>query len=313
MNIAIVSHDAGGAEVLSSYIKETNLRDLFLHIDGPAKEIFERKGLTDANFKILHSLDNIDYLLASMSWSNDFALRMIGEAKEKAIRTEMILDSWYDYSQRFGFPNHGWEGNLPDNLIVCDDIAERIVKDRHLDRHCLVRKIKNPYFKEILSLPYLKKKKEGNGYILFLSSPISEGKKRNIRDLKNTKINEKDLLYDILILCRRKNIPLKVRLHPFDAESQRVGYGSFLKNVIVSEGEDSLLKDLHDAKYVIGFCSMALVIAALVGKIAICFSKEDLKDVYQWEKYGVYRYYGIRNCRTLSSISRILSGFCKVD
>ena len=40
--IGVISHDAGGAEVLSSWIKE-NPDNYSLLLGGPAKEIFQKK------------------------------------------------------------------------------------------------------------------------------------------------------------------------------------------------------------------------------------------------------------------------------
>ena len=46
-NLLAVSHDAGGAEVLSSYLKHSlnRYRNLECVVQGPAKRIFLRKGL----------------------------------------------------------------------------------------------------------------------------------------------------------------------------------------------------------------------------------------------------------------------------
>jgi len=42
MMLAVVSHDAGGAEILSSYVRQEGLHPVFV-IEGPARRIFERK------------------------------------------------------------------------------------------------------------------------------------------------------------------------------------------------------------------------------------------------------------------------------
>ena len=40
--IAVISHDAGGAEYLHSYIRQEKLQCLYV-LDGPAKIIFDKK------------------------------------------------------------------------------------------------------------------------------------------------------------------------------------------------------------------------------------------------------------------------------
>ena len=41
-NVAVVSHDAGGAEILSSWVVRNKVKCVFV-LDGPAVGIFEKK------------------------------------------------------------------------------------------------------------------------------------------------------------------------------------------------------------------------------------------------------------------------------
>ena len=43
VNILVVSHDAGGAEILSSWLKRKNRNNLFFILKGPALDIFKKK------------------------------------------------------------------------------------------------------------------------------------------------------------------------------------------------------------------------------------------------------------------------------
>lgn len=66
--IAIVSHDAGGAEILSSWVRHQSERYLLV-LDGPAKTIFgelgplELSGLKDA-------VARADWVLTGTSWQS---------------------------------------------------------------------------------------------------------------------------------------------------------------------------------------------------------------------------------------------------
>ena len=70
---------------------------------------------------------------------------MLKKSKEFDIQTEVMLDSWYDYAQRFGSPNPGWELILPTTITVVDSIAEKIVYKVGLDQHCKIKKVNNYY------------------------------------------------------------------------------------------------------------------------------------------------------------------------
>lgn len=308
---AVISHDAGGAELLSAYLKRYPVNNPVFYIKGPAKRIFKKKGLIDPDYKFNPAWNpGIDHLLSSMSWKDNFAFGLIKKARQKGIKTELILDSWYEYSRRFGFPDKGWQKNLPDVLVVCDSIAEKIIKTGRLNNLCRVKKIDNPYFEE-MKREYLKLKTqgraEGGKYLLFLSCPIKIARENGLRELSGITVTERELLRDIALICKDKKIPIKIRLHPAQKGKEMLSCGSFLRGVAVCKSSGSLLEDLRGARYVVGFCSTALIIAALLGKTAISFSKGDLKDIFNWGEYEVYRYYGIHNCTSINSVKRFLS------
>jgi len=70
---------------------------------------------------------------------------------------------------------------------------------------------------------------------------------------------------------------------------------------------NSLVTDLLSAKFVLGYCSTALVIASLLGKSAISFEKGDLADNFHWKEYGVYDHYGIKSCSNSSELRKIIN------
>jgi hypothetical protein len=307
---AIVSHDAGGAEVLSGYLKENPLELPLYYLKGPAVKVFMNRGLIDNSYKFNRNWDyRIGHLIASMSWRDGITEAMILEAKKNKIPTEIILDSWYDYSSRFGFPDAGWKNNLPDQLIICDDIAEKIIKNQNLEKICKIKKVKNFHFQDLLreyELIY-KNNSIADEYLLFLSSPIAETKEKNLKELACTTVTKRDLLQDILAICREKQLKVKIRLHPSEDRGQiKFAYGSMLDGVVIGDKKSTLLEDLHSAKYVIGFSSLVLIFASLIGKTAISFSKGDLKDVFGWKKYGVYNYYGVFDCSNMNEIKALL-------
>jgi len=306
---AVVAHDAGGAEVLSAYMKKQGIKKAAYYLRGSAADIFKEKGLISSSYVFDPAWDDrTGYLFASMSWKDDIALRMTREAKRRGIPAELILDSWYDYSRRFGAPGRSWKDNLPDRLTVCDDVAEGIARRQRLDSYCSINKIANPYLEEILTAYVLNghRKKARDNYLLFLSSPISEARAHRLNELSGTKLSGMDLIKDVLAVCNKKGITVKVRLHPSEKSACIDPYAGLGAGIESADIKNSLLDDLSGAKYVVGFCSMALVVAALLGKTAVSFAKGDLADVFRWEEYGVYKYYGIKNCKSRDSLSRIL-------
>ena len=74
--ILVVSNDAGGAEIVSAYVKN-NLDNysFFCVLGGPAKNIFAKKGLdkyiipeNDKEIEKIFKSNDFDFILASTSW-----------------------------------------------------------------------------------------------------------------------------------------------------------------------------------------------------------------------------------------------------
>ena len=141
--IAVVSHDAGGAEVLSSYVRRSGLECLFV-LAGPARKIFERK-LGEVNAMPLdEALLRADSILCGTSWPSAFEWNAMKQARVCGKRSVAILDHWMNYGVRF---TREGETCLPDELWVGDAEAEKLA--RSLFPATKLTLVENPYFLDI--------------------------------------------------------------------------------------------------------------------------------------------------------------------
>ena len=62
-----------------------------------------------------------------------------------------------------------------------------------------------------------------------------------------------------------------------------------------------------NSKYVLGYCSLALIQSSVLGKISISYQKDDLKDLFNWNKYGVFDHYGVIQASNIMEIENIFS------
>ena len=111
MKIGIVCYDAGGGEILSSYVKLNN-GNYFYSIMGPSIDIFKRKLKVFKNNTLKQIIPKVDLLICGTSAKSNHELDALKMAK--GIKTICFLDHWTNYSERFlradvyTFPDDFW-------------------------------------------------------------------------------------------------------------------------------------------------------------------------------------------------------------
>lgn len=270
-NILVVSHDAGGAQIISAYVKKfNNTYNFKCLVLGPALPIFKKKGIKNLLDKNMASklIKNkaVNLVLTGTSWGSPIELEMIQSAKRESIPSTAYLDHWVNYRERFGYPSKNWKNNLPDELWVGDKYAFTLAKKFF---SIPVKRVPNFYFQEIKEkYKSIKKRiKPEKGKILFMDEPMSKslGKKNNFDEFSTLKA-----LLDYFSQRRLKN-SLVICYHP---SSQQDKYNKLLlrypKVKIEKQGKE-ILKDLAQSFLVIGMTSMILAVAAICKKKVISF------------------------------------------
>ena len=91
--IGIVCHDAGAAEIISSWISK-NKNQYIYFLKGPALKIFKRK------LKVvrIHTLSEViaasDWILCGTGWQSDIEKKAIQLAKNNRKKVVSYLDHW---------------------------------------------------------------------------------------------------------------------------------------------------------------------------------------------------------------------------
>ena len=268
--IAVVSNDAGSAEIISSWLLLQN-EEFLLVLDGPAIDIFARK---ISNTKI-HSLDvalkKADWLITGTSIFSSLELDAIAKSKVMNLKSVTFLDHWVNYPQRFIKDN---KMLLPDELWTGDiyayDLAKKIFPDTKIvfEENAYFRSIKNA------SINFKKGSFSNNKskYILYLCSPVADHSKLLHNDEKYWGYDEHDRIkYFMLNLHRLNTYSNKIVLRPHPSESNEK------YNWVVDEfgptvsigGKKTLLEEVMDSELVVGCNSMGLAIAIILDKRAV--------------------------------------------
>jgi hypothetical protein len=267
--IAVVSHDAGGAEILSSYVARQQLQCVYV-LDGPARKIFERKlGGVDAQ-SLEGALAVADWVLSGTSWQSDLELDAIRLARSKGKRSVAFLDHWVNYRERF---TRSRETQLPDEIWVGDRIA--LDRARAAFPDTPVTLVRNPYFLDLEdalgggALPKRPSRAGGEVNILYVSEPIRAHALLRFGDERHWGYVEEDALRYFLtnIYALGASVGrVVIRPHPSEPADKYDAIAAEFALPISRGGQDTLITEVADSDIVVGCNSMAMVVGLLAGK-----------------------------------------------
>jgi len=263
--ITIISNDAGGAQILSHFVKKNKNKYNYI-LTGPAKRIFKKNIGKYIPTTLKKTLNQSKLFICGTGWQSNLEKKAIVFAKLNQIKVVSFLDHWGNYKKRFVYKK---KVILPDEIWVGDKDAYKKAKNI-FSRTPIVLK-KNYYFIFLKKkIQYLKKKVISNKLnILYLSEPITGVKKRLNLKIKYNEYQAFSLLLNNIHKISN-NMRLKIRFHPSEKKSK---YDYLIKkanfNILKSNTKDLML-DISRANIIIGCNSIALYIGYLAKKKIIC-------------------------------------------
>lgn len=268
--IAVVSHDAGGAEVVSSYVKRNSLECLFA-IKGPAIKIFSSKLGNIHISNMEDAVEKSEWVLTGTGWQTHVEVDAIQLARKKGKKVISFIDHWINYKERFEKDGMLF---LPDEIWVGDVFAQKMASTVFPDTKIVL--VNNPYFEDIQNeLINLKKESRDNNTIsiLFVSEPLSElasQKFGNPRHYGYTEVDALRYFLNNIHILGKENIRVVIRPHPAEAKDKYQFALDEYNFPIEIGGTQSLLSEISACDLVVGCQSMAMVIGVLAGKKVIC-------------------------------------------
>ena len=269
VKIGVVSHDAGGAEVLSSFLWKNKLKAQAF-IAGPAIKIFNRKVTLSKASTLDQLLSNIDILLTGTSYPARLEWEAIKLAKKKSIKTIAFLDSWINYRVRFLREN---QLIVPDIVCVSDDYAYQKAKEELLEFN--IKRIDNFYKEYIMYSSQQLEKPEPSitkaKKILYVSEPTSlVGLKLfgNEKYWGYTEFEALDFFFANLDLLNVDIDEIIIKPHPSESSEK---YSKYLTNLsYININSDAPLHELiNTTDIIVGCTSMAMFVATWLEKRVI--------------------------------------------
>jgi len=257
-NLVFCSHDAGGAELLSSFIVANNLSGKFL-VSGPATSVFQsKKLLSEKNQTTFLQVDTS--IILSSTGTTDFEYSNMSDGLKNGAKVIALLDHWVNYAGRFERQSKNIEADV---ILVVDeyafDIAEREFPTIEivLINNDFLEGVKKEYCAlDINDIEY--------DYVF-----ICESRHVNTNMEQSSGIdNLIGLMYffDVLSSIGENNTRILLRPHPSDLDKDYTEYVPKTFPLVKISSEENLLKTLKVSDIVVGCNSMALVIAETVGK-----------------------------------------------
>lgn len=274
---AIVAHDAGGAEVLSSYVRRQGLRCIYV-LQGPALSVFGRKLGALETLPLNEAIDQADWVLCGTSWQSELEFSAIKLATRCGKRTVAFLDHWVNFRERFEREGVLY---LPDEIWVGDNIAEDIA--RAIFVRTPIRLVENPYFLDIRdeaqALHHGAKSVEERLAVLYVCEPVREHALRQYGNERYWGYSEEDALRYFLTNLSALEQPvanIRIRPHPSEVLGKYVWVQDEFKDLPISfGGTSSLIQEVSASNLIVGCSSMAMVVGLLVGKSVICSIPPD--------------------------------------
>ncbi len=274
--LTVVSHDAGGANVLHSFLQAHNLRPNQLLTNGPATQIF--KSIQSNNPNNLNKQEEV--ILASTGWQTDFEIKHISSAVDLGKRVIVFLDHWTNYAGRLELDS---EIVFVSEIVTFDLEAKRLA--RSIFTNSIIYCFENYYLQEqAIAVSNLRKK--SNEYLhdfLFIGEPI--------RDQGYTE--EDAFQYFVSKIKSSDLVSPKIAIRPHPSQSRQKYLQMLSKfdefSIHVTENT-SLQEDLSNSKAIVGCNSMALELSKMCQIPTYSAVPETFNSVLPSDRFLEWRY-----------------------
>ena len=265
--IALVSHDAGGAEILSSHAAR-HARDFVYVLEGPARTIFERKLGPIEALPLEVAICQSASILCGTSWQSDLEFNAIVMARSLGKRSVAFLDHWVNYRERF---IRSGETNLPDEFWVGDSFAEAVAGK--VFPGLPIRIVENPYFEDVrrdlAAVVAMRPRDTERLCVLYVCEPIRDHALRMFGDERHRAYVEEEALRFFLSNVGALGKPVQrilIRPHPSEPADKYRWVRREFDLPIEMGGTRTLVEEVAESDVVVGCESMAMVVGLLAGK-----------------------------------------------
>lgn len=259
--VAVTAHDAGAANLILGWLRDFEIANLRICVDGPARHLFSQTFPTYKPIALSDALKDAQVLLSGTSGASMLEHDSRIMAKELRVHSIGVIDHWVNYRERF--IRHG-VFVLPDELWVSDEYAFMEAK-RHFPE-TPVHQHPNRYLEQIIeTIQQNHPRQPGRTRILYVLEPIrSWGNKNNPGEFQSLEY----FLMKLPELIGSNEVEIKLRPHPSEEPHK---YDEWIARNhthydISLDTESSLAHAIGWSDWVVGCETNAMVVALKAGK-----------------------------------------------
>lgn len=272
--LGVFAHDAGGAEIVSSWLKSTNI-SFEACVKGPAVKVFKKRFPEKSFLPAEVVLDLCERVLCGTSWQSKMELDAIDAAKARNKYTVAYLDHWSNYEHRFLTKNGS--KCFPDEIWVGDQNALELAKITFPEMR--INFVKNQFFEEarraFTKYQLFKENapnKRGYSRVLYVSEAISEHGKVQFNNPAHFGYDDFRPIYfflDNLKLLKTSIEQIVIRPHPSEDVGKFEHLISSYPIEVKIENKCDIFKHIIMNDIIVGCQSMAMVLGLLAKKTVI--------------------------------------------
>lgn len=270
-SVAIVAHDAGGAEMLASYVAHNNV-NCKLVLEGPAVNVFKRRLGEIEIFSLEDAILDCAWCLCGTGWQSDLEWRAIEQAGNANKHVVAFLDHWVNYKERF---IRNDIQHLPDEIWVGDEDAQKIASESFPD--VLIKLVSNPYSidikKQFSEIETVNKNASCDvENILFVCENISDHARLKYGDERYWGYTEFDAIkffFENIRVISNRQVRVVIRPHPSDVVGKYKWIVEEYSDIAVLSECTSLIQEVAESDVIVGCESMAMVVGLLAQKKVI--------------------------------------------
>jgi len=268
-HVAVVCHDAGGAEILSSWLNRQHC-PASVSVAGPAEDIFRRKCPRAEFLPLEFALAKCTWVLSGTGWQSSFEREAIARGRTLGKKTVAFLDHWVNYLERFDEAGHSV---LPDELWVGDVEAERIARAQFDATPVVLHP--NPYFEDLLAeiaRGQAISAVSTTSRILYICEPVSvhaSAKYGNERHFGYTEYEALRYFLTNMTALGQRIDAIAIRPHPSEPVDKYRWARDLVPLPVECSRKRTLVEETLAADIVIGCESMGMVVGLLAGKRVI--------------------------------------------